>query len=297
MHGWHMRTACKVIRLPSNTGSASRNWTPLAVQSVWRFSVPVAMTPLRKNDALGIDTLHTPKTHDILHLPQCFQFRPAYGRTPKHRRQYVVIEPQQLTGVTQQLKQVLDGFGFTNQLHLKRSGTHTLFEELAARLEMSTVDEPRVPRHDPADSACRNSVIEQPKARVDARLAGTNDDIAGMIVSDLRQPIRGNTADLGGDFVLRRMCRGHRGVSVGRVYQFLSHVDAIFNTGHERQKFVVADVVAQREIPHAPRRQELLLHALIEVTADLVGRSKLMQPSIQAGLIDGVSPSGLDLTP
>ena len=149
-------------------------------------------------------------------------------------------------------------------------------------LDVRAIEQPGIARHDPADRIGIDAVREQPEARVHARLACADDHEAARRARAARQLVQRHAANTGRHFVERAPHRGHAHAHVAGVDDLLLHIDTELAARRDGHEAPVPEVRAAREILHAPRRQKLALHHLIEVRADFGARGELVEARVPA---------------
>ncbi len=82
--------------------------------------------------------------------------------------------------------------------------------------------------------------------------------------------------------------RRHRGLQIGRVDDSGANVDRVVAAG-QRAKPAVAQILGHRKIGHLPAGQQVLVHHLFEVGADLADGGQLVKPFVPAELVDAVA--------
>src|SRR5262249_61944891 len=124
-------------------------------------------------------------------------------------------------------------------------------------------------RSDPRDVDGIRASIEEPADRVRGGLAAADDDVPGGRLLQLRQLADGDAAGTLGNLerggIRRRHTRRHGGcVDDTGSNRHLAHL-----AGDERTEPPVAEEVAHREEPDAPRWKEPVPHDLVVVATDL----------------------------
>ena len=90
-------------------------------------------------------------------------------------------------------------------------------EMLNPGLHVRSILKPRVARPDPADAGCRNSVVQQPKARVHAGLARADNGVSREGKFDVGKAVRRDALHPGRNRVFGGVGSGHFGARVGRI--------------------------------------------------------------------------------
>src|SRR5580698_8295378 len=118
--------------------------------------------------------------------------------------------------------------------------------------------------------------LARPDASVQGRLPCADDYKALGAISDVDDVARGYATYAVSHLERWRAGRGNVAFAVGGIDQPALHVNLYQRAGEPRDEPVFADIVAAGEVAHSPGWQEMVLHYIRVVRADLVGTGELV---------------------
>ncbi len=249
-----------------------------------------------EHDLVGADRLHVPESHDVLDRAQQLELGDGDGRAVVHGGRDPLVEAQQLVRGFEPGEQVVDAVGLRRRFDAARHAVDGVGHELE-RLEVRAVPHPRVAGSHPPDVVGVDTVLEQPGARVGARLAAADDRVAGRRFLDVGQFVHGNASDVGVDRERRRVPRRDRRFEVAGVDDGASHRDLGRRPregGNEGDVLCFQpQVVGHREEPHLSRRQVVLVQHAAEVVTELHAVGSLVEAGVEAMVVELISAQGL----
>jgi hypothetical protein len=245
--------------------------------------------------ALRLDALHVPLPHDVLDGGQVVALVLAEDRGAEHRRLDALVDPHQRPAGLEPLEQVGHGGGLRGRLH--RVGP--VLDEVAhqlARLQVLAVDEPRLAGLHPGDLTRVDALLEQPHARIHGRLPGAEHHVAAGGLGFLHERVHRHAAGAVVDREARRV-RGRDGaLEVAGVHDLLADRDVGGGAGEAVREGggAVAPIlhVAHRSEGDLARREERLVHHLLEVVAHLGRGRPLVEPGVGPGVVDAILTEG-----
>mmetsp|Transcript_45827 Transcript_45827/g.132709 ORF Transcript_45827/g.132709 Transcript_45827/m.132709 type:complete len:220 (-) Transcript_45827:355-1014(-) len=183
---------------------------------------------------------HPAQAHDVLlrDAPELGHLGPAHGGTAE------------LLGPDFRVHALQHTHGFKPQQVLPHAARRRLAHAGLPRPVRIPEQEPGVVRHHPPDPRRRGAVVQEPEHRVDARLAGADDDVFRVRRADFDKVVNGNHWHL--RLILRWLNGWHHGRQIGGIYN--SHAHGHIIAGVARQDMAeapVGNVLAHGEVPHA----------------------------------------------
>ena len=232
-----------------------------------------------QHDLLRVDAPHVAEADDVLDSAKLLQLPRAHRPALHHGRHDGSVGAEH---------HVLVFEAFVHLLHRVRHGHRLELEDDARKgpglpgLEERPIEDPGVTGTDPRDVIRIGTAIEQPADGVQRGLAAADDHVPRGRLRERGELADRDAADPIGHLernrFRRRDTRGH----VGRVDDPAANGHLRHPLGHPGTETPLAQVVAHREEPDPPRRQEPVTHDLVEVATDLRTAGPLEEAGVQA---------------
>jgi hypothetical protein len=156
------------------------------------------------------------------------------------------------------------------------------------RLLEPPVDPPCLSGLDPTNRRRGNALLQKPDAGIQCGLAGADDDEAIGLRGEMRDVAGRHAANAVGQLEGRWTRRGHRTLEISGVDDLPPHGHSPRCISKPRDNAVVAHILAIGEIANTPAGQEVSMHHVREVGADLVSAGELVVPGVCSGDVDDV---------
>ncbi len=214
----------RVMRPGSKIGRAGALPSPAAEQSTWSCPRSVGIVP-RSSTIWSAPIVFTCPSRTTFSIVRSSSSSATVTVAPWYMvGRDSLVEAQQLAAGFEPGEQVVDALGLRRRFDAARHAVDGVGHQLE-RLEVRAVPHPRVAGPHPPDVVGVDTVLEQPGARVGARLAAADDRVAGRRFLDVGQFVHGHASHIGVDRERRRVSRRDRRFEVAGVDDGASDLD------------------------------------------------------------------------